>query len=416
MKPTITVIGGGLAGLTAAIASAEQGVDVVLFEAHQSLGGRARCTPAPHIANDGPHAFYKDGTAWKWLAARSLAQPAARLGAAQLARVRFRHGGGLKLLPPAGLVRMLIAGRGRHAPVDRSFRDWASAEFGEPAYRAAAGLLGPALFEADPGRLSAAFVFERLLRVASWRQPVTRYPVGGWGALVDRMAARARHLGVRIETGVRVDAVPTAGPVIVATSLDAARALLGDESLRWESGRCVLMDVALRPSRTDQCVTFDLQEGGFVERFGAQDPSLAPPGETLLQGSMPLRADESKTRGMTRLEALYDLCAPGWRDRLTWRRDQLAAGRTGALDLPGTRWRDRPAISRGGRTYLAGDAVAAPGLLAEVSVNSALIAARLATDPAPARGAGVDLAGRRAAPPATREDSSRRRARNERGR
>ncbi|MDL4819322.1 NAD(P)-binding protein [Actinomadura opuntiae] len=379
MKSTITVIGGGLAGLTAAIASAEQGVDVVLFEAHQSLGGRARCSPAPYVANDGPHAFYKDGTAWRWLAARGLTRPAARLGVAQLARVRFRHGGGLKRCPPAGLVGMLTAGRGRRAPVDRSFRDWAGAQFGTSAYRAAAGLLGPALFEADPGRLSAAFVFERLLRVGSWRQPVTRYPVGGWGALVDRMAARARHLGVRIETGARLDAIPTAGPVIVATSLDAARGLLGDGSLRWESGRCVLLDVALRCSRADQCVTFDLQDGGFVEQFGAQDPSLAPPGETLVQGSMPLWNNESKSDGLRRLEALYDLCAPGWRGRLTWRRDQIAVARTGALDLPGTTWRDRPAINRGENVYLTGDAVAAPGLLAEVSVNSALIAARLAT-------------------------------------
>ncbi|MGO9905052.1 MAG: FAD-dependent oxidoreductase, partial [Solirubrobacteraceae bacterium] len=40
----ITVIGGGVAGLAAAITCAESGADVKLFEAHQQLGGRARST------------------------------------------------------------------------------------------------------------------------------------------------------------------------------------------------------------------------------------------------------------------------------------------------------------------------------------------------------------------------------------
>jgi phytoene dehydrogenase-like protein len=40
----ITVIGGGLAGMVAAIAAAEQGAKVHLYEAHQTLGGRARST------------------------------------------------------------------------------------------------------------------------------------------------------------------------------------------------------------------------------------------------------------------------------------------------------------------------------------------------------------------------------------
>ncbi|MDG4865980.1 FAD-dependent oxidoreductase, partial [Streptomyces sp. T-3] len=53
-------------------------------------------------------------------------------------------------------------------------------------------------------------------------------------------------------------------------------------------------------------------------------------------------------------------------------------GRTGAVDRPGTTWRDRPAIDRGDGVYLAGDQVAAPGVLSEVSFNSAIEAATLA--------------------------------------
>ena len=51
-------------------------------------------------------------------------------------------------------------------------------------------------------------------------------------------------------------------------------------------------------------------------------------------------------------------------------------GRTGALDLPGTTWRDRPAVDRGEGVYLAGDCVAAPGLLSEVAWASGVEAGR----------------------------------------
>lgn len=53
----ITVIGGGLAGLTAAVTGAEGGAQVRLLEAHQQLGGRARSTDCPYKANLGPHAI-----------------------------------------------------------------------------------------------------------------------------------------------------------------------------------------------------------------------------------------------------------------------------------------------------------------------------------------------------------------------
>jgi hypothetical protein len=60
-------------------------------------------------------------------------------------------------------------------------------------------------------------------------------------------------------------------------------------------------------------------------------------------------------------------------------------GRTGALDMPGSRWQDRPAIDRGDGVFLAGDRVAAPGLLSEVAIASGIEAARLAVVAADAR-------------------------------
>jgi phytoene dehydrogenase-like protein len=123
-------------------------------------------------------------------------------------------------------------------------------------------------------------------------------------------------------------------------------------------------------------VISDLDEAGWAERFTASDPTLAPPGHSLIQARMPLRPGESGAAGLQRLERLLELGYPGWRDRLAWRRHATANGRTGALDLPGRTWRDRPRVDHGGGVFLAGDMVAAPGLLSELAFHSALAASR----------------------------------------
>ncbi|MDI9887439.1 NAD(P)-binding protein [Streptomyces sp. HNM0645] len=375
-KPRITVIGAGFAGLTAAITAAESGARVTLHESHRTPGGRARTAKGPYRTNEGPHALYAGGPHWTWLAQRDLIGPLAPLPPREAARLRLHHGGRLRRLPPAALLRLLRHGPGE-APVDSDFLSWAAGLVGEEGARAAANLSAVALFHHDPGSLSAAFVHQRLRR-ATKLPPEARYPRGGWGGLIERMVDHAWNSGVRIETGSRVDTLPEDGPVIVATSLDAARRLLGEDTLRWESGRTALVDLALRSRRGDPFAISDLDAPGWLERFTAQDPSLAPSGEQLVQAQFPLGPDETRADGVARAEHLLGLGFPGWRERTTWRRESVAAGRTGAVDRPGTTWRDRPRIDRGDGVFLAGDQVAAPGLLSEVSFTSALEAASLA--------------------------------------
>lgn len=376
----ITVVGGGLAGLTAAIASAERGANVTLLESHRSLGGRARSTEPPYVANDGPHVLYGDGSLFAWLARRDLLPPYRPFPASGAlgARVRYRDGLG----PPPTVLLKAAARRRLRAPHDRDFGSWGREALGEESVRAAANMMGVALFDSDPSRLSAAFVWERFLRVTTPRWPAPKYLVGGWTSLVERMAGRARAMGVRVETGARVDTLPDT-PVIVATSLASARSLLGDDSLEWESGHTLMVDLGLWRGR-DPFIVFDADECGFLERYSLADRTLAPEGEELVQAQMPVRPGESRARVTERLERLLDQSLPGWRERVTWRRDQVARGRTGALDLPGRTWRDRPAIDRGEGVYLVGDSVAAPGLLGEVALNSAVAAAEAVTSRRPA--------------------------------
>jgi phytoene dehydrogenase-like protein len=405
--PEVRVIGGGLGGLAAAITAAEGGASVTLHEAHRTLGGRWRSTPVrrsvrssvgrgasvgkdPSLPNDsglsaeppvyraheGPHVIYRDGPIWAWLKQRDLLGVTCRVPPGAAARFRFWHQGRLRAVPPVALLRAVRVSRRKDVPVDQSFRDWASPLVGEEAAEIGAAASGVGLFYHDPGSLSAAFVAERLCRVFSL-PPQASYRQGSWGAMFSDIEAYARKLGVIIELGSRVSSIGD-GITIVATELESARRLLGDNSLDWPSGRAALLDLGVKRDHRDLFVVSDLDTCGWLENFTVPDPTIAPPGEHLVQMQMPISSDAAKADGIARLETLADYALPEWRERTTYRLKSLANARTGAIDFPGTSWRNRPAIARGGGVYLVGDSVAAPGLLSEVSLTSGIRAAQLA--------------------------------------
>ena len=398
---TVTVIGAGLGGLAAAITAAEAGASVTLHEAHRTLGGRWRSTPvrkkaganpganpygnpgtnpsqdAPvYRAHEGPHVIYRDGPIWAWLKARGLLRVTCGVPLGATARFRFWRHGRLRAVPPLDFLRAVRVSGRKDVPVDQSFRSWASILVGEDAAEMGASASGVGLFHHDPGSLSAAFVAERLSRVYSLPPPAS-YRRGSWGAMFDEIGGYARKLGVIIELGSRVSSIGDE-ITIVATELESARLLLGDESLDWPSGRAALLDLGLKRDHRDLFVVSDLDTCGWLENFTMPDPSIAPPGEHLVQMQMPVSQDSSKADGIARLEAIADHALPEWRERTTYRMESLANARTGAVDFPGASWRDRPAIDRGDGVYLVGDRVAAPGLLSEVSLNSGVRAAQLA--------------------------------------
>ena len=374
----LRIVGGGLAGLVAAVEAAERGASVRLYEAHDTLGGRARTTPPPYLAHEGPHVFYADGPAWAWLRERGLPRSFEGVPNRAMTRFFFRRAGARTRWPGRGFLR--VVSTRATAPVGESFGGWVERRWGAETARRTASAAGVVTFHHDPGSLSAAFVHARLKRAFSFPAGAV-YVSGGWSVLVEALASAARHRGVRIETGHRVEELPRGGPVVVATSLAAARRLLRDDGLRQVSGATAMIDLGVTADSADAFVVSDLDHNGWFERFSAADPTLAPPGESLIQAQVPIRPDDDTAVGRARVETLLDLGAPGWRDRLTWRRDGVARDRTGAVDLPGQTWRDRPRVDRGDDVYLIGDQVAAPGLLSEVSFTSAREAVGLALAP-----------------------------------
>ncbi|HWY90726.1 MAG TPA: FAD/NAD(P)-binding protein, partial [Solirubrobacteraceae bacterium] len=151
----ITIVGGGLAGLTAAIACAESGARVSLLEARSTLGGRARSSDGPYKANLGPHAFYKDGPLWRWMAERKLLP---RHVGPPLAGFRLRWQGEIRRTPPLVSIPAVLRLRGREAPTELDFRTWATKHTDERTAAMLSVGAGVYTFHHDPGALSAAFI------------------------------------------------------------------------------------------------------------------------------------------------------------------------------------------------------------------------------------------------------------------
>src|SRR5581483_982630 len=233
------------------------------------------------------------------------------------------------------------------APIDCDFRSWLRRHADDGEVEPIVHMAGVFMFDHDPGRWSAAFVWDRFRRVLLHvGLPRTRYLPGGWGTMVDRVARHATSLGVRIETGTPVDTLPDA-PTILAVPLRVARRLLGDADIAWSGTRTALLDLHLAgASRRERgpFIVSDLDECGWVERFSDRDPTLVPDGDELLQAQIGVRPGEEREHALGRLEALVDVAYPGWRQRERWRRASIVEDQTGALDPPGCTWRDRPAV------------------------------------------------------------------------
>jgi phytoene dehydrogenase-like protein len=366
VEPDLTIVGAGLTGLTAAIEAAERGWRVLVAETHSQPGGRARSLPGPFRANAGPHAIYVDGPWWAWLDRRGLTPPIVE--APRDANLVLAAG---QLCPwPAELSRA-IAALPAEAPAEVSFRSWLLRHIGASAAEAIIGLMFITTFDHDPGRLSAAFGRERLRRALSGG---ARYVAGGWSTLVNLLAGRAASLGVQIRTRTRVPALPV-GPTILATSLAAALQLTGDSSLTWPSARVATFDLGLRADVGPGWFrVMDLDDRIYAARYSVADPTLAPPGHELIQIAAACSPRERKTDAERRVQRLLDQSWPGWRAAVRWQRSSMRTHCTGAIDLPGTTWRDRPAISRSNTLAVATDQSAAPGLLAETAITAAQLA------------------------------------------
>jgi phytoene dehydrogenase-like protein len=417
----VVIVGGGLAGLSAACYLARGGVAVTLFEKAAHLGGRASTQVYDGYAfNRGIHALYCGGAASEVL--QELGVPysghspqdlfALRAGrlyplpADPLTMLRtdlLDLGGKWELLRWfAGLPRLNPAKYGRV-----SVQDWIARTIRRPAVRQLVSAVArTAVYSAALDQVSADVL---IVKLQLQLKAGIKYIDGGWQTLVDGLRRAAEQAGARIVSDMRVTAVEhgdgsghgvrledgslvRAAAVILATSpQDAVRLVDGGAYPALRSivaglvpAQIACLDVALRrmPDPRHPIVQ-DLERPRFLStqsRFA----QIAPEGGALIHTFKQLdqaqptdpHADEHD------LEDLLDRVQPGWREVLVKRVYLPRIDAAGMLPMAATggyAGRPGPRVPGLAHLYLAGDWIGA-GFLADAGLSSARQVAHLLLD------------------------------------
>ena len=307
----VVVVGGGLAGLAAALEAASSGHKVVVLEARDRLGGRATTTPGRYAdLGHGPHVLLRGGTMHRLVRRLSRTRPATVALAPHRLNV-IGHG-------PLRSLRSVRA----TASIRRTLRSSSPSE--EPAAKAARLLAGwglPALHGPLAERAEALYMGHGLLLQA------------GWADLIGRILAALDEVGVPIETNAKVIAVEDgcvhledgrdveADLVVVAAGPRRGAALLEQQAGPAHRVSTVeaLLDAA--PFGEHQGL-IDIEEGMVALRLPHSEPAF-----THLSAIAVPRMDEDDEARMARLEGWLDRYLAGWQSAVA--EDRRQAG----LDL-----------------------------------------------------------------------------------
>ena len=415
------VVGGGLAGLTAATLLARGGRTVTLLERSAAIGGRA-VTQEDHgfRLNLGPHALYRAGAGMRVLKRLGIevkgGVPAASGGHAVSGGVAHTLPGGPVSLLTTGLLRLpakLEFGRllGTLAKLDTDpltsvpLRAWLDRTLRhEPVRTVVEAFCRLATYSNAPAELSAGAALAQLkLAVA---KNVT-YLDGGWQTMIDQLRTAAEAAGVRMRgstravavehdgavTGVRLGdgtRLPATRVVLTLTPAEAAAVVEGPAgaALRRHAEtalpvRAACLDVGLsRVPRPRSTFALGIDRPLYFSVHSAV-ARLAPEGQATIHVAKYLPIDHENDAHIDEreLEGLLDLIQPGWRDLVVVRRflprlvvmNAAVTARAG-----GTAGRPEPAVRELPGLYLAGDWVGPEGMLADASFASAERAASLA--------------------------------------
>jgi len=416
----VVIVGGGLAGLTAAAYLARAGRSVTLYEKAGELGGRARTqSKAGFQFNIGPHALYKNGHGAQVLRELGIlpkgGTPSASGAYAVRAGIKHPLPGGFVSLISTGLLTLagkletarLLAGFRRidaQAWQSTTVRDWLDGEIRNPEVRELIeSLFRLSTYTNDPQRQSAGVAITQLQLALTGN---VLYLDGGWQTMVDGLRIAAVKAGAEIQSAMRVDkvvhgrevsgveladgTVHAAGIVVLATPPAEAAALARESAaLRaWSDSNQAMeaacLDVALR-HLPDPKATFALGiDRPLYFSVHSASASLAPSPGALVHVAKYLAPSQRRDAGedQRELEELFDRLQPGWRDLVVERRflpnmtvynGAVAAGSGGLSSRPG------PVVPGIEGLYVAGDWVGGAGFLADASFASGReVAARIA--------------------------------------
>ncbi len=377
----ITVIGGGLAGLVAAVSLAKAGRRVTLIEQTRHLGGRAATTHQDGFSlNLGPHAIYACGalcrTLREWQIPFSGKPPA--VGAGFLVEGTRTHRfpydtAGLLLtsaLSPGEKMQAarLLQSIPREQGGSRSVRQWLDdARASGRARELIESVVALTTYTRDLSALSAAAAL-RQLRLALGTGVL--YVDGGWESLVNGLAAAAQAAGVVIETGVPVERLPS-GPAVLAVPPQTVEQLTGTKLARYVPVKLATLDLGLS-QLPPRAATFGLGlDRPLYFSVHSAAAALAPTNAAMVHVGRYLAAGEEGSR--EELEQFADVLMPGWRERVVVARFLPSLVVTHAISTV----EPRPEVQSLGLpgVAIAGDWVGNNAMLADAAAQSGLDAA-----------------------------------------
>jgi phytoene dehydrogenase-like protein len=415
----VLVVGGGLAGLSAAALIARAGRSVIVLEQAGHLGGRA----STHVRDDihwnlGPHALYCAGHAFRLFNDLGISftgrLPNPGRGLLVTGEAAFPIPTGIGSLVATRLLNfrekwrlarflMTLTKLETRQFDGVSLREWLDTVIGSSNL---ASLLC-ALFRVssycnDPERMSAGVSLHQLkLALAGnvW------YLDGGWQTLVNGLRDQATSFGAVFRTGARAEAVHCeadwvsvelangellhARAAVLAVEPEKARDLLAlpehSPLARWVANaipiRAACLDLALnRLTRPDNRFALGLDRPLYYSVHSAA-AKLAPEGVAVVHVMKYVGKDTTAPSAavLQELESLLDQLQPSWKEHTTARR--FLPRMTVAYGLPRAEeegLQGRPAVAMAERphVFLAGDWVGPEGMLADASAASAVESAR----------------------------------------
>lgn len=398
VRTDVAVIGGGLAGLTAAAFAARGGASVTVLDARTTIGGRARTTLIDGFHfNEGPHALYRAGAATAALKELGIVPKG---GIPPLMNSKFSIDGRLTPFPGATASRQLLAMLTR-LPADRrdpawsrvAADEWLGARFSNDVARAVARtFVRLTTYVADMSTIAADSVIEQM---AAGSRGVL-YLDRGWSQLVAALEATTVRRGGVVVGGSKALAATADGDgwqiqtadeggvfaksVICASGgADDAARLFGDASERLGEraatarpvvAACLDLGLAAQAGRTRSVLGVDRPSYAIAHTPSAD---LADNGGDVLHVmTYEPAVDDRGQAGVTELEVIADEAAPGWRTRELAR--QVGRRRVVAFDRPhpseGLAGRQPVELSELPGAFVAGDWVGAEGMLGSASIAS----------------------------------------------
>ncbi|MDD9269346.1 NAD(P)/FAD-dependent oxidoreductase [Paenibacillus sp. GCM10023248] len=351
-KVDVVVVGGGIAGLTAAIYAAIAGKQTVLIEKQNRLGGRAISNKKKGAYfNLGAHSLYK-GDAYDTFQELGLALQGKRPSS-------FAYGvwkGKLNTLPSdlkSLFTTPLLSWKGKMEfasclmkvkkadtrQFDRiSIREWVEGNLRDPMVRNIFySLLRAASYVVGPDLPAAGPVLKQLQNALKGALYLDR----GWGELIEEMRKKASDLGVQLLINTKVSSIDTRGGivrqvlfedgtkidthhVILATSPTIANELVPFAEKTaihtWKEQAievtAACLDVALkRLPKPKQQFAYGIDQTILLSNYSRaaylSDDSAQVISLIKYQGKEP-----DPDKDLQELEGVLDLMQPGWREEL----------------------------------------------------------------------------------------------------